>query len=101
MTVGSLGTMGIGTLSALVGAFFLFLILMHLKTLRALRREAERNAETEFKAHVRALMNKLDQMGSPASQGSRSRAVKRRAAKTVPASRTARLSFPTRSSWRK
>jgi hypothetical protein len=101
MTVGSLGTMGIGTLSALVGAFFVFLVLLHLKTLRTLRREAERNAQAEFKAHVRALMNKLDNIGTSSSQGPRMRAVKRRSAKIVPASRTTRLSFPTRSSWRK
>jgi len=97
MSIEPLGAMSIGTLSALVGAFVVFLTILNLKTLRALRREAEHQAHNEFKAHVRALMGKLDQLSVPAGQGPRTRKMKRQGGKTVPATRTKPLSFPTRS----
>ena len=63
MVIEPLTKMGIGSLSILVGGFFVFLMIVHLRTVWLLRGEANRNAHSEFKAHVQALMKKLDKMG--------------------------------------
>jgi len=101
MSVEPLGAMSVGTLSALVGAFVVFLAIINMRTLRALRRDAEHQAQNEFKAHVQALMGKLDKLSLPAGQGSRTRSLKRKGGKVVPASRTKPLNFPNRSSRRR
>jgi hypothetical protein len=103
MAVESLGNMSVETLATLVGIFFAFLIILHLKTVRTLRLDAEKHAQAEFKAHVQALMSKLDKMGVPGiGKAARAQAGRhRRTTKRVPAIRTRRLTFPTRSSWRR
>lgn len=102
MSVEPLGAMSIETLAALVGGFVVFLAILNIRTLRALRREADQNTHNEFKAHVRALMSKLDKMpAAGGAQAPRMRAVKRRGGKAVPASRTRPLSFPSHSSRRR